>query len=76
MYKNGDEITVQRGEMLEIKATQKGGRRDFVNYPDNYMKMTPDVQILSRGINGLVYLNKGTRSEWKLLSENATFSSR
>ncbi len=75
MYENGDEITVQKGEMLEVRVSQKGGRRDFVNYPDNYMKMTPDLQILKKGVNGLVYVNKGTKSEWRLLSEDAIFSS-
>ena len=75
MYQNGSEITVQKGQMLEIKALQKGGRRDFVNYPDNYLKITPDVQVLSRGTNRLVYTDKGVSSEWKLISENALFSS-
>ena len=75
MYQNGSEITVQKGQMLDIKALQKGGRRDFVNYPDNYMKITPNVQILSRGTNRLVYTEKDVKSEWKLMSENALFSS-
>ena len=75
MYQNGDEITVQKGQMLEIKALQKGGRRDFVNYPDNYLKITPNVQVLSRGVNRLIYLDKDVKTEWKLLSENAFFSS-
>ncbi|MDX9883217.1 MAG: hypothetical protein RBS73_14235 [Prolixibacteraceae bacterium] len=75
MYQNGSEITVQKGQMLEVKVLQKGGRRDFVNYPDNYLKITPDVQVLSRGTNRLLYTEKGVSSEWKLISENALFSS-
>ncbi len=75
MYQNGSEITVQKGQMLDIKALQKGGRRDFVNYPDNYLKITPDIQVLSRGVNRLVYTDKNVNSEWKLMSENALFSS-
>ena len=75
MYQNGDEITVQKGQVLELKALQKGGRRDFVSYPDSYLKITPDMQVHSRGSNRLVYSEKGISSEWKLLSENATFSS-
>ena len=73
IYQNGDEITVQKGQMLEIKALQKGGRRDFVSYPDSYLKITPDVQVHSRGSNRLVYSEKGISSEWKLLSEKAIF---
>lgn len=75
MYQNGSEITVQKGQMLEIKVLQRGGRRDFVNYPDNYLKMNPGMQVLSRGTNRIVYTEKGTSSEWKLISENAIFTS-
>jgi len=75
MYKNGDQITVQKGQVLNIKASQKGGRRDFVNYPDAYLKITPDIQVLSRGNDQLIYSDKNVKMEWKLLKENAAFSS-
>lgn len=75
MYQQGDELTVQKGQLLDIKAIQKGGRRDLVNYPDNYLKINSETEILNRGVNQLIYSDKGVRKEWKLLLENATLLS-
>lgn len=75
MYPNGSEITVQKGQLLEIKAIQEGGRRDFVKFPDNFRKIITNFQVLSRSFNRIVYLENNVRSEWKLLSEDASFSS-
>lgn len=75
MYQHGDELTVQKGQSLELKAVQKGGRRDLVNYPDNYLHFTPGLQISGRGPNGLIYTDQTGKKEWSLQAENASFTS-
>lgn len=75
VYANGSEIKVQKGQVLELKANQQGGRRDFVKFPDNYLKVTPSLNVLSRSDNRLIYTENGTRTEWRLLSENVLFES-
>lgn len=75
MYPNGSEITVQKGQLLNVKAVQEGGRRDFVKFPDNFRKISSNFQVLSRSFDRIVFLDNHIKSEWKLLSEEANFSS-
>ena len=73
-YKNGEILTVNPGQKLNMEVTMEGGRRDFCKFPDTYADIAGTAQILSRGKDGLVYQLNGAKFEWKLLNENVRFS--
>lgn len=73
--KIGDIITVTPGQKISISVELEGGRRDFCKFPDTYSDLAGNAQILSRGDNGITYSLDGVKSEWKLLSEGASYSS-
>lgn len=73
--KIGDIIVVIPGQKLKIFVEMEGGRRDFCKFPDTYSDLAGSAQILSRGDNGITYTLDGVKSEWKLLSEEVSYSS-
>lgn len=73
--KIGDIIAVTPGQKLKIFVEMEGGRRDFCKFPDTYSDLAGSAQILSRGDNGITYTLDGVKSEWKLLSEEVSYSS-
>jgi len=74
-YKNGDILTVVPGQKLLIATEMEGGRRDYCKFPETYSDITGTAQILSRSKDGMVYQIKDKKAEWKLLSEDAKFTS-
>ncbi len=72
--KNGEVFTVTPGQKLIVGAELEGGRRDFCKFPDIYADIAGTAQILSRGKDGLVYLQNGAKAEWKLLNETVRFA--
>lgn len=72
--KNGEVFTVSPGQKIIVGAEIAGGRRDYCNFPEVYADITETGQILSRGKDGLTYIQNGNRFEWKLLNENINFS--
>jgi hypothetical protein len=73
-YKNGDILTVTPGQKMLIAVEMEGGRRDYCKFPETYSDITGTAQILSRSKDGLVYQIKDKKAEWKLLSEDAKFT--
>jgi len=73
--RNNDILTVTPGQNLSISVEMEGGRRDFCKFPDTYADITGTAQILSRGKDGLTYQLNDTKAEWKILSEEISFSS-
>jgi len=74
-YNNGDILTITSGQKMMITVEMEGGRRDYCKFPETYADITGTAQILSRGKDGLIYQVNGTKSEWKLLSEETKFTS-
>jgi len=74
LLNTGDVLTVTRGQKLKLEVEMEGGRRDFCKFPDAYADIAGKAQILSRGDNGLTYMLNNKKAEWKLLNENAQFS--
>jgi len=74
-YNNGDILTITSGQKMMITVEMEGGRRDYCKFPETYADITGTAQILSRGKDGLIYQVDGTKSEWKLLSEETKFTS-
>jgi len=72
--KNGEVFTVTLGQKLFVGAEISGGRRDFCNFPDVYADITETAQILSRGKDGITYVQNGKSYEWKLLNETVQFT--
>ncbi len=73
--RNGDLLNVKPGQKFLIEVEMEGGRRDYCNFPDTYADIVGKAQILSRGLNGMSYLLDHKKNEWKLLSEEALFTS-
>lgn len=73
--KIGDIIAVTPGQKLKIVVEMEGGRRDFCKFPETYSDLAGSAQILSRGDKGITYTLDGVKSEWKLLSEEVSYSS-
>lgn len=74
-YNSGDILTVTPGQKMMIAVEMEGGRRDYCKFPETYADITSTAQILSRGSNGISYLLDDKKNEWKLLGEEALFTS-
>ncbi|HAQ19212.1 MAG TPA: hypothetical protein DCR40_08270 [Prolixibacteraceae bacterium] len=72
--KNSEVVTITSGQKLLVGAEMEGGRRDFCKFPDIYADIAGTAQILSRGKDGLIYQLNDSKAEWKLLSENISFT--
>jgi len=74
LLKAGDILTIKHGQKLKLEVEMEGGRRDFCKFPDVYANIAGTAQILLRGDNGLTYQVEGKKAEWKLIGENAQFT--
>jgi len=76
-YDADAEIPVRSGEIVEVEAILKGGKRDYCEDPQTYANIGKNTVILSQGENGMSFeINSGQyHGDWKLTSEKADFSS-
>ncbi|MHA7110911.1 hypothetical protein ACRTDU_12345 [Sunxiuqinia elliptica] len=75
VVQNGSEIEVNKGDRFKLIAQIKGGRADFVRFPDTYADFDSETQIISRGYNKLVYTKNGVEHRWEVISEDVQFES-
>ena len=72
---DGKEYSVDKGDRFTLLAQIKGGRGDFVQYPDTYADLGENVEIISRGYNKLIYKKDGKEYKWERTNENIEFES-
>lgn len=75
VVQNGSEIEVNKGDRFKLIAQIKGGRADFVRFPDTYADFDSATQIISRGYNKLIYKKDGVEHRWEVISEDVLFES-
>jgi len=66
---NGSEVEVNKGEQFTLVTQSKGGRADFVQFPDTYADLGEDAKIISRGYNKLIYEKNGVVHKWEMVDE-------
>ncbi|HKJ40526.1 MAG TPA: hypothetical protein VKA27_00480, partial [Sunxiuqinia sp.] len=72
---NAAEINVQKGDRFTVLAQIKGGLKDVVHFPDTYLDLGPDDEIVSKGYNKLVYKKDGKLCSWAKTDEKVNFES-
>jgi hypothetical protein len=75
LMESGSDFEVNKGDQFTLLAQLKGGRSDFVWYPDTYFDFSSDAKIVSRGNKKIVYQEGDQEKTWELLSENIEFES-
>ncbi|WP_339736449.1 hypothetical protein [uncultured Sunxiuqinia sp.] len=72
---DGSEIDVNKGQQFNLVTQAKGGRADFVHFPDTYADLGADAKIISRGYNKLIYEKNGVVHKWEMLDEKIDLES-
>ncbi|WP_321286658.1 hypothetical protein [uncultured Sunxiuqinia sp.] len=75
LMESGSDFEVNKGDQFTLLAQLKGGRSDFVWYPDTYFDFSSDTKIISKGNKKIVYQEGDQVKTWELLSENVEFES-
>ncbi|MGQ7869728.1 hypothetical protein [Sunxiuqinia sp. sy24] len=72
---DGSEINVNKGQQFTLLTQIKGGRADFVQFPDTYADLGDDDKIISRSYNKLIYEKDGVVHKWEIIDEDIDLES-
>ncbi|MGQ8335714.1 hypothetical protein ACUNWD_04130 [Sunxiuqinia sp. A32] len=70
---DGSSLQVNKGDQLSLFAQIRGGRSDFVRYPDTYADSTIFENLVSKSFTKLIYSVNGKETQWELLDEKIKF---
>ena len=72
---DGSQVDVNKGQQFSLVTQSKGGRADFVQFPDTYADLGDDAKIISRGYNKLIYEKNGVIHKWEMVDETIDLES-